>query len=108
MVSGSLGIERRRGVLSIFIYYTFVLESLLNSPAFVEHRASHAYFSIVSNVAPQCGRVVLCVLLSLTHTATSVSGFEVNKVQLTREVNTIVVTLVSTSGLTRDLTLNLG
>ena len=53
--NGSLGIERRRGVLSIS---TFVLESLLNSPTFVKHRASHAYFSIVSNVAPQCVRVV--------------------------------------------------
>jgi hypothetical protein len=41
-------------------------------------------------------------------TATSTSGFEVDKSQLTREVNAIIVTLVSTSGLTRDLTLNLG
>jgi hypothetical protein len=40
-------------------------------------------------------------------TATSTSGFEVDKSQLTREVNAIIVTLVSTSGLTRDLTLNL-
>jgi hypothetical protein len=40
-------------------------------------------------------------------TASSVSGFEVDKSLLTREVNSIVVTLVSSGGLSRDLTLSL-
>ena len=40
--------------------------------------------------------------------ALSVSSFEVDKSLLTREVNTIVVTLTSTGQLSREITLSLG
>ena len=47
-------------------------------------------------------------LLISVPAATSVSRFEVDESLLTQEVNIIIVILVSTSGLSKNLTLSLG
>ena len=52
--------------------------------------------------------VKITTYVSLSPPAGSTTGFQVDKSLLTREVNSIVVTLVSSGGFTKDLTLNLG
>ena len=50
----------------------------------------------------------IMIIMSFSLTAGSTAGFQVDKTLLTRKVNTIAVTLVSSSGLTEDLVFSIG